>query len=183
MAYNYPLNPNLRNLSARLARVEVLLADADPKLSEVVRDVLRYIGLQRITSVNNGVEALEYIRKREVDLLITDWDMPQMNGAELVSFLRANPQSPNPYMPIIMLTGKAERRDVENARDVGVTEFLVKPFSAKTLYERLVMVIENPRSFIIADGYKGPDRRRRTDIPPGADERRIQTPLQKYDLS
>jgi DNA-binding response OmpR family regulator len=83
----------------------------------------------------------------------------------------------NTYIPIIMLTGKAERADVEAARDVGVTEFLVKPFSAKSLYERLVLVIENPRSFIISQTYVGPERRRRTDIPPNGNERRQSQPV------
>lgn len=179
MAFNYPLNSSLRNLSSRLSKVEVLLADSDPQIASIVREVLKYIGLRNVTAVTNGREALEIIRRRDIDLLITDWKLEEMDGGEVVNHLRSSPNSPNPYLPVIMLTGKAERRDVEAARDVGVTEFLVKPFSAKGLYERLVMVIENPRSFIISHQYHGPDRRRRTDIPPGGSDRRMRQPVPK----
>ncbi len=177
MAFAYPLKPSLRNLAARLSKVEVLIADPDTRVASLIRDVLKYIGFERIHFAQDGQEALDFIKRNEVDLLITDWQMSPMDGIRLVHYLRSSPDSPYPYLPIIMLTGKAERNDVEIARDVGVTEFLVKPFSAKSLFERLVMVIENPRSFIVASQYRGPDRRRRTDIPPGGDERRIRPPV------
>jgi len=177
MSLSYPLKPSLRNLAARLAKVEVLIADPDTEVSRLVRDVLRYAGFQQITIVKDGREAIAKLKSNEVDLLITDWQMEQLNGIELIRYLRTNPDSPNPYLPIIMLTGKAERMDVESARDAGVTEFLVKPFTAKGLFERLVMVIENPRSFIISSRYMGPDRRRRTDIPPTGSDRRLYPPV------
>lgn len=177
MAFTYPLKPSLRNLAARLAKVEVLIADPDLRIASLVRDVLRYVGFERIHFAQNGQEALNLIKTKDIDLLITDWQMSPMDGIKLIHYLRSSPESPYPYLPIIMLTGKAERHDVEAARDVGVTEFLVKPFSAKSLFERLVLVIENPRSFIVANQYRGPDRRRRTDIPPGGDERRKRPPV------
>ncbi len=177
MPFNYPLKPSLRNIASRLSRVEVLLADPDAQIASLVKDVLRYVGFERIYIVPNGQEALNILQSQEIDLLITDWQMSPLDGPQLINFLRSSPESPNPYLPVIMLTGKAERRDVEIARDVGVTEFLVKPFSAKTLYERLVMVIENPRSFIISPRYHGPDRRRRMDIPPGGTDRRVKGPV------
>lgn len=177
MAFNYPLKPSLRNVASRLARVQVLLVDPDRQIATLVRDVLKYIGFEQIHVVDNGQKAMEILKSQEIDLLITDWQMTPVDGVQLIRYLRSNPDSPNPYLPAIMLTGKAERHDVEIARDVGVTEFLVKPFSAKTLFERLVMVVENPRSFIVASGYHGPDRRRRMDIPPGGAERRMKRPV------
>lgn len=177
MAFTYPLKPSLRNLSARLAKVEVLIVDPDVKIATLVRDVLKYVGFDRISFAHDGQEAVDILKRKEIDLLITDWQMGPMDGIRLVHYVRSNPESPAPYLPIIMLTGKAERNDVEIARDVGVTEFLVKPFSAKSLFERLVLVIENPRSFIMARQYRGPDRRRRTDIPPGGNERRLHPPV------
>jgi two-component system chemotaxis response regulator CheY len=177
MAFGYPLKTSLKNLASRLAKVEVLICDPDDYIAVTLRDVLRHIGFERITFARDGNAALDILKKKEIDLLITDWNMNPMDGIRLVHYLRSSPDSPNPYMPIIMLTGKAERRDVEVARDVGVTEFVVKPFSAKTLYERLVLVIENPRSFIIASNFRGPQRRRRTDIPPGGEDRRITPPV------
>lgn len=177
MSLSYPLKASLRNLASRLAMVEVMIADPDVEVSRVVRDVLKYAGFERITIVKDGKDALDILNKKEIDLLITDWRMDQLSGIDLIKYLRQHEDSPNQYLPIIMLTGKAERRDVEMARDAGVTEFLVKPFTAKGLFERLVMVVENPRSFIISKVYKGPDRRRRTDIPPSGSERRMQSPV------
>lgn len=177
MSFAYPLKPSLRNLAARLSKIEVLIVDPDTQISLLVRDVLRYIGFERITFAHDGNEAMEVLKKKEIDLLITDWQMAPVDGLRLIHYLRSSPDSPNAYLPIIMLTGKAERHDVEAARDVGVTEFLVKPFSAKSLYERLVLVIENPRSFIIAQGYRGPERRRRTDLPPRGVDRRVRPPV------
>ena len=173
----YPLKSSLANLAARLSRVEVLIADPDRKISSLIKDVLQYLGFERIHIVENGQDALHHLRGKEVDLLITDWTMSPVDGVKLTQFLRSNPDSPNPYLPIIMLTGKAEVSDVMTARDSGITEFLVKPFTAKSLFERLVMVVENPRSFIASKEFNGPDRRRRMDIPPESSERRIHPPL------
>ena len=176
MSLSYPLKPSLRNLAARLAQVEVLIADPDVEVSALVRDVLKYAGFERITIVRDGKDAIDMLQRKEYDLLITDWKMEQLSGIELIRYLRMHDDSPNPFLPIIMLTGRADRRDVEAARDAGVTEFLVKPFTAKSLFERLVMVIENPRSYIVSRAYAGPDRRRRMDIPPGSD-RRVNPPV------
>jgi len=165
------------NLTAYLKRINVLIADPDDKIRLLVKDVLLQAGFTNVTLANCGEVALEHIRTTDTDLLITDWRMSPVNGIQLIDYLRKDSSSPNPYIPIIMLTGKAELKDVAHARDSGVTEFLVKPFTAKALYERLVMVIENPRSFIISTDYKGPNRRRRTDIPPNGEDRRINPPL------
>ena len=167
----------MADLSAQLRHVGVLIADPDDHIRVLVSDVLKEAGFQKIMHASNGESALKQMREAEVDMLITDWRMKPVNGIQLIEYLRNDPNSPNPYLPIIMLTGKAEIKDVATARDTGVTEFLVKPFTAKALYERIVMIIENPRSFILANSYHGPDRRRRTDIPPGGDDRRTTNPI------
>ena len=165
-----------RALAQRLAQIPVVIADPDLKIANLVRDVLKSVGFTNIKMAKDGEEVLEVLRNQQVDLLITDWRMERVDGVSLMRFLRTDPASPNRFLPIIMLTGKAEKKDVEVARDAGVTEYLVKPFTAKTLFERIVQIVENPRSFILAKGYKGPDRRRRAvdAVPP--DERRIRRP-------
>ena len=79
----------------------------------------------------------------------------------------------NPYAPIIMLTGHSEKRRVTMARDAGVTEFLVKPISAKALYQRIMNVVANPRPFIKTKNYFGPDRRRNASNSHVGPERRV----------
>ena len=171
--FTYPLKSSLRSLAVRLSRLEVLIIDPDAEIAKVVMEVLRYVGFEKITLATNANKGLEILRERNVDLLITDWQAAPNGVNNLVQYLRTSPDSPNPFVPIIMLTGKSEKHEVEIARDSGVTELISKPFTPKRLFERIVMIIENPRSFVVSPNYRGPDRRRRTDIPPSGQERRI----------
>ena len=86
-----------------------------------------------------------------------------MDGVEFTRQVRRAPDSRNPYLPIIMMTGHSARSRVEEARDAGVTEFIVKPVTAKTLLNRIYAVVYKPRPFLHTDSYFGPDRRRRND--------------------
>jgi DNA-binding response OmpR family regulator len=92
--------------------------------------------------------------------VLTDWAMPIFDGLELTQMIRQPGANGNPYAPIIMLTGHSEKKRVVAARDAGVTEFLAKPISAKSLYQRVMNVVANPRPFIKTKNYFGPDRRR-----------------------
>jgi two-component system, chemotaxis family, chemotaxis protein CheY len=151
-----------RALASRLAEIPVLIADPDKHVANLVRDVMKSVGFFNIHVVKDGAEALRVIESEGIELVIVDWQLNGMNGLDMLKHLRGDEESPNRFLPVIMLTGRAERRDIETARDTGVTEYLAKPFTAKALFERVVQVIENPRSFILAKNYKGPDRRRRT---------------------
>ena len=85
--------------------------------------------------------------------------MPTGNGIDFVQHIRRSPDSPNPYVPIIMLTGYTELDRVKIARDNGVSSFLAKPVSAVSLYRRLVSLVEDQRLFVRSDSFFGPDRR------------------------
>jgi two-component system, chemotaxis family, chemotaxis protein CheY len=175
--FYYPLKSSLRSLAPRLSRVEVLLVDPDAEIAELVKNVLEFVGFERVHVKRSASQALKLMREQEIDLIITDWQMMPEKNMNFVQYLRSHDETPNPYIPIIMMTGRAGRQDVEAARDMGVTEFLVKPFTPKRLFEKLVMVIENPRSFIMSSTYSGPDRRRRTDLPPQGQDRRNVIPI------
>ena len=99
--------------------------------------------------------------------------MPIFDGLELIQMIRQPGANSNPYVAIIMLTGHSEKKRVVSARDAGVTEFLAKPISAKGLYQRIVNVVANPRSFIKTKTYFGPDRRRNTNNAYIGPERRL----------
>jgi DNA-binding response OmpR family regulator len=94
-----------------------------------------------------------------------------------VRLVRTGKDSPNPFVPIIMLTGHTEMHRVIEARDAGVHEFLAKPISAKGLYSRVKSIIERPRPFIRAGLYFGPDRRRRQIDWKGPERRKTSTDL------
>ncbi len=107
-----------------------------------------------------------------IHLVITDWNMHPMDGIEFIKTVRSRTDSPDCFVPIILLTANAESDDVSAARDSGITEFVVKPFTVKRLIERIIVVINNPRSFILAPNFKGHDRRRRSDTREGKPEQR-----------
>jgi CheY-like chemotaxis protein len=166
---------SLLSLSARLAKVHVLVVDDDTEMLQILRGLLTKLGFEQITTATDGIEAVSILRDKqimrysEVDLVITDWNMTSVSGLELIKFIRNSPDSPNPYMPIIMLSGRGEWADVEQARDAGFSEYLIKPFRAKALCDRILLCVENPRAFVSTNTYKGPSRRRRDTgkLPPG----------------
>jgi len=163
---------SLKKAFGNLAKVGVLIADGDRRIAMVVREVLESLGFAAIHLAHDGGEAIQIMNKERIDMLITDWRMAPMDGISLVKYLRTDKDSPNRFVPIIMLTGYVGKEHVEIARDVGVTEFVVKPFSAKTLCDRIVLLIDNPRGFVMNKNFVGPDRRRRQVLPPDKMEKR-----------
>jgi len=103
---------------------------------------------------------------------VLDWVMEGMSGVELVRMIRSNPQAPNSFVPVIMLTGHTSLEHVNEARDAGVNEFIAKPVSVKTMMSRLVSVIEHPRPYVRTGGFFGPCRRRRNPHEYQGPERR-----------
>lgn len=158
----------------RLGRVRVLLADRDSRTATLVHRLLFSFGFRRIDMVTSGEGALANLRQNEYDLIITEWNMVPIDGVTLVKAIRAakDDQRVRRDIPIIMLTAQSEKDHVVAARDAGITEFVVKPFTARTISDRIIAVIDNPRSFVEAGSYVGPDRRRRSAPPEGVEERR-----------
>ena len=164
----------------RLRQIEVLVADPDLRIARLVRYVLENFGFKHIHMVKNGEEAIELLNKKPIDLVITEWPMEPVDGINFVTFVRNSDNIAYRDIPIIMLTGRAEQYDVELARDSGVTEFVVKPFTAKTISHRIAQVIDNPRSFIISQDFVGPDRRRRMIQDLKSDHRMALEELKKH---
>src|SRR5581483_11468752 len=125
----------------------------------------------------DGQAAMNELRGNACDIAIVDWVMEPMDGLEFVRQVRSAEDSPNPFLPIIMMTGHTERHRIFKARDAGVTEFLAKPITAKTLLLRLMNIIEHPRPFVRAKGYFGPDRRRRSEDYSGPERRGQSKPV------
>jgi two-component system chemotaxis response regulator CheY len=97
--------------------------------------------------------------------------MEPLDGIDFTRMVRTAPDSPNPFVPIIMLTAQSSMERVTQARDSGVNEFLAKPVTAKGLYSRIATVIERPRQFVRASEYFGPGRRRSVKEFMGMDRR------------
>lgn len=167
----------------RFEQTRVLVADRDMRIAEIIRRVLFDFGFRRVSMVDSGEKALAALNEHSYELLITEWNMTPTDGITLVKAIRRAKDAKRLRrdIPVIMLTGKAEKPDVELARDAGITEFLVKPFSAKTLSDRIIKVIDFPRIFVEAEVYAGPCRRRRRPDAPQGKERRVSQELRQRE--
>lgn len=154
------------------SRLRFLLVDDNNHMRRIIRALLHGFGVREAYEAEDGAAGLEAFSSYSPDIVITDWAMPIFDGIELTRMIRQPDTSANPYVPIIMVTGHAEKRRVIEARDAGVTEFLVKPISAKALYQRIVSVVATPRPFIRTKTYFGPDRRRTISSNYSGPERR-----------
>lgn len=119
----------------------------------------------------DGEHAIAKVRDFNIDLIIADWVMEPTDGLHLVKWVRTSPDSPDNFLPIIMVTGHTEKARITTARDAGINEFMAKPVSAKALYRRMVSVIEHPRQFVRTKNYFGPERRRKVEKFSGEDRR------------
>lgn len=144
-----------------LANIKILVIDDLPFARSLVRQILNVFGGRDIKDAADGDKALKIMTTFEPDLIILDWDMKPMNGIEFTRNVRDSEESSNPFVPIIMLSGYSNKDRVIEARDAGVTEYVIKPFSPTSLYGRIQEVIDSPRPFIRIEGFFGPDRRRR----------------------
>jgi len=156
----------------RLDRLSVLVVDDNQHMRSLVRTILESLGVSQIMEARDGAHALEKMAQTQIDLMIVDWNMEPMDGLALTRYLRTAEDSPDQFVPVIMLSGHTERARVMEARDAGVTEFMAKPVSARSLYARIVSIIENPRPFVRTAEYFGPDRRRQMLPFEGPDRRK-----------
>ena len=122
----------------------------------IVRSLLNNIGVKRVIEAGDGIAALEKIREDTPDVVILDWEMPLLNGPELVRIVRSPGVFPTPDIPIIMLTAHGEHWRILESVKLGVNEFLCKPVSAKALFDRLISILLKPRASVQLGDYYGP---------------------------
>ena len=144
--------------------LKALVVEDNTHMRSLLRALLNSIAIKDVSEAIHGQAALTVLRERKIDLVLTDLAMAPMDGLELTRHVRNDENSPNPFVPIIMITGHTERHRVEAARDAGVTEFLAKPITAHNLFARITEILERPRAFVRCEHYFGPDRRRRHEI-------------------
>jgi two-component system chemotaxis response regulator CheY len=142
------------------SKLRFLVIDDNAHMRRILRTLLHGFGARDVYEAENGAAGLHAFTHLMPDIVIIDWAMPIFDGLELAQMIRQPGGNANPYVPIIMLTGRSDKKRVVEARDAGITEFMAKPISAKALYERILNVVANPRPFIRTRSYFGPDRRR-----------------------
>lgn len=144
---------------ASLSDMHVLVVDDNEQMRFLLRCLLRAGGIFKMTEAENAMQALDAMRATPTDLVILDWNMKPIDGLTFARMLRRDGDSPNPYIPILMLTAHTEASRVAAARDAGVTGFVKKPISARLLFERITNALTDARLFVRTDGFFGPDRR------------------------
>ncbi len=171
-------------MTYQLQNISILVVEDNQPMLELIKSLLVTFGVKKIVLAQNGEQGFELFRREKPDIVIADWMMKPTDGISLARRIRNDPGSPNQLVPIILMTGFSEKRRVLQARDAGVTEFLVKPFNARDLYKRLEQIIERPRQFVRSEGFFGPDRRRnRKDGYDGQLRRQTDVRQEDYDLS
>lgn len=158
---------------ADFSQVRALVIDDNAHMIQIVRSLLLGYGITRTYESRDAAEAFGIARQEAIDFIIVDYQMPLLDGLEFTQMVRTAKDTRNAYIPIILLTAHTERSRIMAARDAGVTEVCAKPITARQLWMKIASVVNNPRPFVRASTYFGPDRRRREEEPPKGKERRV----------
>ena len=145
--------------SINFAKLSFAIVEDSVHVRRLVRTILFSFGCREAYEADDGAAGLEVVETYRPDIVITDLDMPVFDGFDLVRTIRNPNVCKTPTTPIIMLTAYSERSNVLKARDLGVSEFVCKPFAADTLYKRIRNIVERPRPFVQTATYCGPEVR------------------------
>lgn len=115
--------------------MEVLVVDDAATMRRIVKGLLRELGFHKVREAENGSLALEELKRKKADLVVSDWNMPVMMGIDLLRAIRADAELK--ATPVLMVTAEAKKENLMEALQAGVSNYIVKPFTAKTLEEKL----------------------------------------------
>lgn len=151
-------------------RLSVLIIEDSPFFRGMLAEILRALKVGRIVAMEEGGAAITHLRSigknaaaaqaLVPDIIICDYLMSPISGPMVLRWVRQSEDSPDRFIPFVMISGAADGDKVREVRDLGVTEFLAKPFSVKAVANHLIAAIDAPRPFVYTRDYFGPDRRR-----------------------
>ncbi|WP_282605890.1 response regulator [Pelagibius sp. Alg239-R121] len=182
--------------------ISIMVVDDNSFMRSLITSTIRALGIKDVVSVPNATQAIEQLKISKtdpvnagigsIDIILSDFVMPDVDGILFLRWTRTNKHAPDRFVPFVMVSGQADEKSVQKSRDAGMTEFLAKPFAAQTMADRILEVIQNPRQFVLAADYFGPDRRRmdrpikwfektsekggKTEMVERTDDRRISAP-------
>ncbi len=156
----------------KLADLRVILLDPDPSKHhlEMIRSVLMLLDIVRIRDAPDTMRLFERLKHFQADVLIAA--VSPIEAVKLAEAIRRHPESPNPALPIIVVSTPMTPYEVSGLRDAGVTEMLVHPITVKALATRMESAVLRPRPFVRSARFVGPDRRRKAARPPGPERRK-----------
>ncbi|MFZ0028197.1 MAG: response regulator [Pseudolabrys sp.] len=129
-------------------------------MRKLTRTMLTNLGAKSVLEAPDGLAALEAIRIADPDVMLLDWDMPVLNGIEVLRIVRSPGVFPRPNLPVIILATRAQRTHVNEALRAGANEFLLKPTSPKALCDRLTSIVLKPRPMVKLGKFYVPQPRR-----------------------
>jgi len=121
--------------------IKVLIVDDFATMRKVVRNLLKQVGYEDIVEAEDGVMALKALKSQKIDVIVSDWNMPNMTGLELLKAVRADEDLAK--TPFLMVTAEALQDNVVAAVKAGVNNYIVKPFTAEVLNEKIKKIMES----------------------------------------
>lgn len=162
-------------------KLSVLIIEPNLSMRAILRAIVHTIGVNTIREAADAQAGHKIFKEIPVDLIFTDWS-EEIDALAFLNYVRRGADSPNPKVPVIVVTGITDLKAVFKARDLGMTEFLAKPVSQKMVLSRMKSAVENPRPFVEAGKFFGPDRRRRR-VPFDGNDRREDDTVQRSEDS
>ena len=120
--------------------MKILIVDDFSTMRRIIKNLLRELGFNNTVEADDGQTALPKLLGGGIDFLITDWNMPSMNGLDLLRTVRADPNLR--HIPVLMVTAEAKREQIVEAAQAGVNGYVIKPFTAATLQEKIEKIFE-----------------------------------------
>ncbi|MDP1636136.1 MAG: chemotaxis response regulator CheY [Gallionellaceae bacterium] len=124
-----------------IENTKFLVVDDFSTMRRIVRNLLKELGFTNVQEAEDGVEALNKLRNTEFDFVVSDWNMPNMTGIELLRSIRADARLK--HLPVLMVTAEAKKENIIEAAQAGASGYVVKPFTAATLDEKLKKIFQN----------------------------------------
>lgn len=153
-----------------ISGLNVLILEQQSLMRNLMKHVFHEFKVKNTHITYDVDTAFQIFCETDIDLVLTDWSRG-IDGMGFLKNVRLHDDSPNPYVPVIVVTANTEIDHVFIARDTGMSEYLAKPVSATMIYSRICATIDSTRPFVRAGGFFGPDRRRRRAQYLGADRR------------
>lgn len=153
----------MAELRLNFANVSVLIVDGDYYSRILVKQMMRGFGVQEQHQAAKAEEAKDILTKTAIDLCLVEADLPDMLGTELVRWMRRRQEETLRFMPVLLLTGYTQIKNIAACRDCGANGMIKKPFSPKTLFEHVAWAAASKKPYVESGKYIGPDRRFHTD--------------------
>ena len=170
--------------SINLRGLVILVADQSAYLCKLAHTMLKGFGANKVMEVRSSIDVISTLNEQKIDILLCDANLPADGGLKLTQAIRRNENNPNRTIPILIMTSDTREMTIKSARDAGANMVIAKPMAPAVLFDRLSWIAFNPRNFIDAPTYFGPDRRFKIEgYPTGVGRRKSDNPVEVAEES